>query len=56
MFMSRAAMTEREVIRDLHHVTGGGLKEKIIEQHKRNCLDIIMLCIVYRSYQYSLLQ
>lgn len=34
MFMSRAAMTEREVIRDLHHVTGGGLKEKIIEQHK----------------------
>lgn len=56
MFMSRAAMTEREVIRDPHHVTGGGLKEKIIKPHQRNYLGIIMLCIVYRSYKYSLQQ
>lgn len=26
MFMSRAAMTEHEVIREPHHVTGGSLK------------------------------
>jgi len=56
MFMSRAAMTEREVIRELHHVTGGGLKERLFEPYKRNCLDIIVLCILYRSYQYSLIQ
>lgn len=55
MFMSHAAMTEREVIRDVHHVTGGGLKT-LIKPHKRNYLVMFILSIAHLSYKYNVLE